>query len=160
MAFVKEKIPQEFLDSFDMSKLFVPYGKGWPIHTWTANHERRVAWIPITTDSNVAADEGRPIQSWYTMLLEGHVIGVLAEDGGEVLPGHDPKFNRPNELVTLENVNFFIPDALQGREKEIVELATQAVFHSTRHPSAQHERTYVQRAELRTVCFNGKTWKP
>lgn len=160
MAFVKEKIPKEFLDSFDMSKLFVPYGRDWPIHTWTADHERRVAWIPITTDSNVAADEGRPAQTWYTMLLEGHVIGVLAEDGGELLPGFDQQFNRPNELVTLEDVNFLIPDALQGREKEIVDLATQAVFHSVRYPNATHERTYVQKAELRDVCFNGKAWKP
>ncbi len=128
MAFVKEKIPQEFLDSFDMSKLFVPYGKGWPIHTWTADHERRVAWIPITTDSNVAADEGRPIQSWYTMLLEGHVIGVLAEDGGEVLPGKDPQYQRNYEVTTLENASFLIPGSLKGRESEIVQLAEEALY--------------------------------
>ena len=159
MAFVTEEIPQSFLDSFDQSKLFVPYGRGWPLHTWTYEKERDVAWISITTDSNVAADEQRPARTWYTMILEGHVVGVLAEDGGEVLPGFDEKFNRPHELVKLENANFQIPAALRGREREIVKLAEEAVFHSIRYPNPRHERTYIERAEIRGVVVNGQRWE-
>ena len=155
MAFVKEKIPQDFLDSFDMSKLFVPYGKDWPIHTWTADHERRVAWIPITTDSNVAADEGRPAQTWYTMLLEGHAIGVLAEDGGEVLPGFDPKFNRAHELATLENVNFYIPSSMKGRESEIVDLAKEAFYVEIDGP----ELPWVKGVKINGVVFHTEGWR-
>ena len=128
MAFVKEKIPQSFLDSFDINKLFVPYGKGWPIRTWTHDKERDVAWIPITTDSNVATDEGRPTRTWYTMILEGHVIGVLAEDGGEELPEKDPQYQRNHEIATLENTQFLVPNALKGREQEIVRLAEEAFY--------------------------------
>ena len=153
MAFVKEKIPQDFLDSFDMSKLFVPYGKDWPIHTWTADHERRVAWIPITTDSNVAADEGRPTQTWYTMLLEGHVIGVLAEDGVERLLDVEPESKRSFRYVTLENASFLIPDALIGREREIVELASDALYVDRRGP----ERAWIKGAKVNGVSFNKKS---
>ncbi|MCU0763923.1 MAG: hypothetical protein MUF76_13445 [Hydrogenophaga sp.] len=157
MAFVTEKIPQSFLDSFDPGKLYAPYSwSRWKTDTWTYDKERDVAWISITTDSNVAADEQRPAFTWYTMILEGHVVGVLAEDGGEVLPGFDEKFNRPHESVTLEHANFQVPDVLDGREREIVKLAEEALFHSMRYPSPRHERTYIVRAEIRGVTINGR----
>lgn len=129
MAFVKEKIPQEFLDSFDPARLFAPYTLSkWRTDTWTVDHERRAAWIPVITDSRAAAEEDRPVQTWYTMLLEGQVIGVLAEDGGEELPGKDPQYQRNYEITTLENASFLIPDSLKGRESEIVRLAEEALY--------------------------------
>lgn len=129
MAFVKESIPQAFRDSFDPARLFAPFTLSrWRSDTWTYDKERDVAWIPVITDSNVAADERRPARTWYTMILEGHVIGVLAEDGGEELQGEDPRTHRGYEMHTLENASFLVPDALRGREQEIVRLAEEAVY--------------------------------
>ena len=103
----------------------------------------------------VAADEGRPAQTWYTMLLEGHAIGVLAEDGGEVLPGFDPKFNRAHELATLENVNFYIPSSMKGRESEIVDLAKEAFYVEIDGP----ELPWVKGVKINGVVFHTEGWR-
>lgn len=153
MAFVTEKIPQSFLDSFDPSRLYAPYTwSRWKNDTWTYDKERDVAWISITTDSNVAADEQRPARTWYTMILEGHVVGVLAEDGRIHHEGFDPKYHRRYATVTLEHANFLIPAALRGREREIVKLAEEALYISIDGP----DLPWIKGTRINGVTVNGR----
>lgn len=143
-TFVTEPIPQAVLDAFDPRRLYRPIGGDrWPTNKWTVCKERNVAFVGGGTNGNAAADEGVPVTSWCTLLVDGFPVGVVFKDGFELLDGKDPKTGTRFHLDKMVDVYLYLPAEVYGRKEEIVALLEEARYVNVRGPKLPWVRGVV-----------------
>ncbi len=121
MAFINERIPEDFKNTFDFSIFSGPFSYWKPkdieLYKWTVDRERDAFLLHLASGGRGLPEE--PTHSWFVLYSKGDLLYFDSEV--------QRKKDEHGWLMTWTNPNIRIQNGKEGRSTELIALLYEAL---------------------------------